>query len=731
MSEDKFSFVPEEHPGGQFTDSSPGQKFMNPFDPIFECIQNSIDASLDEKKTAKLNIHYQKVYLNDLDFFDNNFKNHIKNSKKISDRFILDNDVIELLVMEDFNTTGITGDPEKSDDQTDTGQPNNYFYMNQSFGLNQKLNDARLGGSEGEGTQAFNLNSDISTFFYYSVDVTSNNRGAFFGISYLGGRKLDQINYMPFGFFGKKKLNPKFVEPTYNCYPVTEEKEISRLVSLFKLKRKKNDPGTSIIIPFYKKKGIEDKKLLIANIIDVYRATILRGELEVIVDNEEINQSSIAEVSINGLNPKNKTLYKVTHKNLISEYYNFLKSINDKESIDLEFSHNGKNHFEKKELVNFNKILESFNSREIVKIRINFSVTKINKEASSVSNRFLEKHTYVDFYIKKYPVWADLEESYNDVLRGKMALHKLRKNMQCFYLMDFQQDEAKLLLKNAEVANHSDIAARNPKLDNNYKNYSNTISFFKNFPKDLYTLLSSSEDISDFDITQDLFKINEVGQGIRNTDEILDEEEDENSEEFDIEKNENKIPQSLFKVPDIIVPPIFPSLKYYERNHSIEKGKVVYRIVGVKYLKEDVLKKLEDAEKYVKDTEQIERKNFKLDELKRMDKTVGTFKKRILDYKDFLTRGCTFYPRRIEIDAAFDGEGMGNKSFRRYCIEDFDFADEKKFNLEFTNVKKDYANENKITLVANNENFEFKIKGFDEKNIEDIRWRDRSYSIKN
>ena len=46
MSEDKFSFVPEEHPGGQFTDSSPGQKFMNPFDPIFECIQNSIDASL-------------------------------------------------------------------------------------------------------------------------------------------------------------------------------------------------------------------------------------------------------------------------------------------------------------------------------------------------------------------------------------------------------------------------------------------------------------------------------------------------------------------------------------------------------------------------------------------------------------------------------------------------------------------------------------------------------------
>ena len=37
--------------------------------------------------------------------------------------------------------------------------------MNHSFGENQKLDDAKAGGSEGEGVQAFNLNSDISTFF--------------------------------------------------------------------------------------------------------------------------------------------------------------------------------------------------------------------------------------------------------------------------------------------------------------------------------------------------------------------------------------------------------------------------------------------------------------------------------------------------------------------------------------------------------------------------------------
>jgi len=732
MSIDKFSFVPEEHGGGQLLDSSPGQKFMKPFDPVYECIQNSIDASIDQNKSAKLAIHFQKVYTEDFYFFNDVFKEHIKESKKIADRFVLAQDRVELLIMEDFNTTGITGEPDNFDDQTKDGKQNNYFYMNLSCGATQKLEDPRLGGSEGEGTQAYNLNSEISTFFYYSIDSSSNNRGAFYGITYLGSRKLNTINYLPFAFFGKKEKNTNSVRESYFSSPVTDEEELLKLTKLFKLKRKKNESGTSIIIPFYKKKGIENKELLIAKIIDVYRAAILRGQLEVQIEEKTINQDSLLNMTIDGINPKNEKPFNTQHKDLVQEYYNFLKESNEKKSIDIELTHSGKTRIEKKEFGNFDELLKKYNNKENIKVRINFQVTKKNKEATSSSNRYVDKHTYVDFFIKKYPSWAELEESLNDFLRGKMSLHKLRGKMQCFYLMDFQEEEAKLLLKNAEVANHSDITASNPKLDNNYKNYRNTISFFKIFPSDLYNLFNSSENVSDFDITQDLFKTNEGGGGVRNTDVISEDEDEDDNENTTDDNNEDKLPESIFKVPDIVVLPIFPSLQYYERTAFFQKEKVIFHIVGTKYSKEEIKKKLEIAENYIIETELVVRKNFNGNELLRMDTKVKTFKKRILEYKDFLTRGCTFYPRRIEIEAAFDGEGMGRKSFKRYCLEDFDFGNEKQFKMEFiNNVKKDFAEENKITLVAKNDNFEFKLTGFGEKNIEDIRWADRSYSIEN
>ena len=59
---------------------------------------------------------------------------------------------------------------------------------------------------------------------------------------------------------------------------------------------------------------------------------------------------------------------------------------------------------------------------------------------------------------------------------------------------------------------------------------------------------------------------------------------------------------------------------------------------------------------------------------------------------------------------------MGNKSFRRYCTEDFDFSDDDKFSLKLEkNVKLDNKNENHITLIAKNEEFKFNLLGFDKK----------------
>ena len=52
----------------------------------------------------------------------------LSKSIKISDQNFGWSWQIDIMIMEDFSTTGITGDPEIQDDQTDTGKVNNYLH---------------------------------------------------------------------------------------------------------------------------------------------------------------------------------------------------------------------------------------------------------------------------------------------------------------------------------------------------------------------------------------------------------------------------------------------------------------------------------------------------------------------------------------------------------------------------------------------------------------------------
>ena len=59
----KFEFIPEASIVRN-TDPSPGQKFMDPFDAVFEAIQNSGDNPLNQKNCVKVHINHEKVYKN-------------------------------------------------------------------------------------------------------------------------------------------------------------------------------------------------------------------------------------------------------------------------------------------------------------------------------------------------------------------------------------------------------------------------------------------------------------------------------------------------------------------------------------------------------------------------------------------------------------------------------------------------------------------------------------------
>ena len=143
-------------------------------------------------------------------------------------------------------------------------------------------------------------------------------------------------------------------------------------------------------------------------------------------------------------------------------------------------------------------------------------------------------------------------------------------------------------------------------------------------------MLSNEEGVIDHDITQDLFKREGSDTKIRATDDLEDDKKYEDEED---EGKEEEI--SIFKVPDIIVPPIFPRLLYYERWHAIKDDKVSYNIKGVKYNEGDIKDKILKVEKYLKETDAVVRKNYSVKELNRMDTIVRKLKNRLLEYKDF------------------------------------------------------------------------------------------------
>jgi hypothetical protein len=185
-----------------------------------------------------------------------------------------------ILLVEDFGTTGLTGDFAEKKDK----RPFNNFWRR----IGSSTKGGTAGGRWGLGKLVFSSASHIQTFFGMTVRYDDGDRTPYLmGQAVLANREVDGKAYAPHVFFA-------IPATTGLQLPVSDPETIAKFRKAFGITRG-TEPGLSIAIPFVLPQITE--KALIPEVLQNYFFPILTGRLVVEVGTEVVSEVTFDEVS--------------------------------------------------------------------------------------------------------------------------------------------------------------------------------------------------------------------------------------------------------------------------------------------------------------------------------------------------------------------------------------------------------------------------------------------------
>ncbi len=222
---------------------------------IRESIQNSLDARMDFSKPVEVYIYfsseegqlpaskfarYMKAEVNCFGHPKNGLLKPIPRA---------DEDC-QYLVIEDFNTTGLTGRVDEKPIVEDVEHRNDWNYYNYFFRENGSTKvGANTRGSWGAGKCVFQRASRLKVSFAYSVRDDYEPREFVVGKTTLQIYEDENRNtWSPDGWFGIKLEESIRAPHKIPQLPITDSGFIQMFKEDFNITRK-NEPGTSIVIP--------------------------------------------------------------------------------------------------------------------------------------------------------------------------------------------------------------------------------------------------------------------------------------------------------------------------------------------------------------------------------------------------------------------------------------------------------------------------------------------------
>jgi hypothetical protein len=182
-------------------------------------------------------------------------------------------DPCPFIVIEDFGTSGLDGDPEAY--SVDPAQPNNFLNFFRAVGYSDKGSHAK--GSWGVGKTVFPRSSRISSFIGYTVRA-ADNRQMVLGRSILKYHTVDGAPYKSDGYFGRKRKDG-FVLPIEKAASVEEFRDDFHI-------ERDTQSGLSVVVPWYGTTGdnVITEPAILRAVISGFFHPMLAGDLVVVVD---------------------------------------------------------------------------------------------------------------------------------------------------------------------------------------------------------------------------------------------------------------------------------------------------------------------------------------------------------------------------------------------------------------------------------------------------------------
>lgn len=196
---------------------------------------------------------------------------------------------VPVLLVEDFGTRGLQGDPQQYEDLEGKGQKNDFYYFWRNVGRGKKEGIDR--GRWGLGKTVFQAASRINSFWGITTINGNEKKTLLMGQSILKIHKIGDDRFSPYGYYGN------FMDQDF-AIPIENSTEIAYFNSIFPIDRLEK-PGFSVVIPY----PVEDisPTSVVHSIIKHYSIPILAKELNVEIREKGGISYVIDQISIENL----------------------------------------------------------------------------------------------------------------------------------------------------------------------------------------------------------------------------------------------------------------------------------------------------------------------------------------------------------------------------------------------------------------------------------------------